>query len=110
MKFLSFTRRNGRSTLFGRTMSVVSAGLLGLLIYLSADPEAHERFHHDADQGDHECVITAFAAGEAYYVAPVIEVRPQADLFVATNQVVESRRHGTPPFRLLPSCGPPAGA
>jgi hypothetical protein len=108
MKFLSFTRRNGRCTLTGRAMALLSAGLLGLLIYLGADPEAHERFHHDADQGDHECVITAFAAGEAYYIAPVIEVRPQADLIISATPAVKNRLPETPSYRLLPSCGPPA--
>jgi hypothetical protein len=107
MKILSLTRRNGRSTLFGAAAAAVSAGLLGLLIYLGADPEAHERFHHDANQGDHECVITAFAAGEAYYLAPVIEVRPQAELILSTAPVAQSRLRESPSFRLLPSCGPP---
>jgi hypothetical protein len=110
MRILSFHRRNGRCTPFGRATGVLCASLVGLLIYLSADPEAHEQFHRDADQGDHACVVTAFAAGEAYYVAPVIEVRPQAVPVVHVAAAARSRPLESPRFLLPPACGPPARA
>jgi hypothetical protein len=104
-----FLRRDGSISAVGRTVGAVAILLVGLLAYLSADPAAHERFHHDADKADHHCVITEFAAGEALYLAPTIEVRP-------TLAVLWESAAAAPPeiFRppvdyiLRPICGPPA--
>jgi hypothetical protein len=84
--------------------------LLGLLLYLGSSPEAHGKFHHDADHCDHACVITAFAAGEVYYVAPVIAVRPMVMALTGLAAVANAPFPEAPRFRLLPICGPPLRA
>jgi hypothetical protein len=103
-----FQRQDGSSSCFGRTTAVAGLLLVALLAYLSADPEAHERFHHDAGKDDHHCVVTDFAAGEAFFLAPRLTVRP------AVTPLYEIVRGEAPEFfprpvafALLPSCGPP---
>ena len=84
--------------------------LVGLLVFLSVNPEAHEYFHHDANHGSHGCVVTEFAAGGAYALAPVVAVKPAALVVWAMAAAVEADRRQPVAFRLLPICGPPAAA
>lgn len=107
---LRFQQRNGSSTLAARITGGVAMLLIAVLVWLSADPEAHERFHHDADHEDHHCVVTDFAMGEGYYVAPRIVVAPAGMVFeVVRFTVVEALREPVD-YRLLPICGPPGRA
>jgi hypothetical protein len=110
MKHLRFTLRKGGSSRLGKVVGVAAVLLVGLLGFLAADPEAHEFFHTDAGQCDHECVVTAFAAGEGLSVVPPIEIRPTSVVvqrvhFEARESLVES-----PGYLLLPICGPPSAA
>jgi len=110
MRPFRFHRKTGDLTLAGSSVAWLGVALIALLVWLSADPSAHERFHPDAAGGDeHHCVVTEFAAGEAYYLSPVIVVRP-AETIAEVIQVraIEAPRESAD-YVLLPSCGPPAG-
>ena len=108
MKLFRFQQQNGRSSSACRTVGLVAILLLGGLCYLAANPEAHERLHAAAGHEDHQCAVTAFAAGEGLYLAPVIEVRPRAALVEAVLPIapLEALREA-PAYLLLPICGPP---
>jgi len=82
--------------------------LVGLLAYLGANPEAHEFFHKNSDQADHQCVVTHFAAGEGLYLSPQVVVAPKA---LAVQRVLVPRREVTVESFddfLPPACGPPS--
>jgi hypothetical protein len=108
MKAFRFQRKNGTSTIFGRTIGLVGVGVVVLLLWLAADPEAHEHFHHDAGQEDHHCVITDFAIGEGFYLAPSIAVRPVAAVFGSVSFEVPGALREPVDYALPPSCGPPS--
>src|SRR5476649_2383217 len=75
---LAFRRSRGRLSALGQAVGVAAALLVGLLVFLSVNPEAHEYFHHDANHGSHGCVVTEFAAGGAYALTPMVVVKPAA--------------------------------
>lgn len=50
-------------------------GSFAFALALSASPSLHERFHPDAKQPGHECVVTLIASGKYEHVAaPIIVV------------------------------------
>jgi len=103
-----FQRQDGSSSATARAVGVAAMLLVGLLAYLSANPEAHERFHHDAGHSDHHCVVTEFAAGEAFYIAPVLTLRPTlAVLFETAPAEAEDFLREPVAYVLQPICGPP---
>lgn len=107
---LRFQQRNGSSTPAARITGSVAMVLIAVLVWLSADPEAHERFHHDADHEDHHCVVTDYAMGEGYYVAPRFVVAPAEMVFeIVRFTAVEALREPVD-YLLLPICGPPGRA
>ncbi|HEY3756971.1 MAG TPA: hypothetical protein VGL42_12540 [Opitutaceae bacterium] len=107
LKAFRFQRRDGTSTVAARVTGVAAVLLIGVLLWLSADPEAHERFHHDAGHEDHHCVVTDFAMGEGYFVAPTVVVAPVKRVFgVVQIAAVEAARVAAD-VRLEPSRGPP---
>lgn len=107
MSVSGFRRINGESSALARTVGLLAVLLVMLLVWLSADPEAHEHFHHDADEADHHCAITEFALGEGYYLAPLIVVPPVPWRFEAVRfEAVEVLREPVD-YALLPICGPP---
>lgn len=110
LKAMRFQDGGGRATAFARGVGLAAISLVLLLVWLAADPQAHEHFHHDAGHEDHRCVITDFALGEGFYLLPAMEVRP---VVVAVEWVafeaVDSPREAVD-YALLPSCGPPSGA
>ena len=109
MSLPQFRRPDGSSAILARMAGAVAILLLALLVYLSADPEAHERFHHDAGHEDHHCVITDFATGEAFYLAPRFEVRPAVGVFFEVVPCEASDLLQEPvDYVLLPTCGPPS--
>jgi hypothetical protein len=104
-----FLRNDGSTSPLARITGLVGILLVGLLVWLSADPEAHERFHPDAGKEDHHCVVTEFAAGEAYYLAPVIELRPtEALLYEVARSAPKEVLREPVAYVLLPTCGPPS--
>jgi hypothetical protein len=60
--------------------AAVHVALIGSFLFalaLSASPSLHERFHPDANQPGHECVVTLIASGSYDHVAPpVISIAP----------------------------------
>src|ERR1700704_6489090 len=78
MKLFRFQHKKGGLSLFGKTMSLVAVLLIGLVSYLASSPEAHEFFHPDADHADHDCAVTAFAAGGGVFLAPHIDPETSA--------------------------------
>jgi hypothetical protein len=107
MKPYRFQQNDGDLSRFGKIVSLAAFLLIGLVSYLTVNPAAHEFFHSDADHADHECVVTAFAAGEALYLAPQIGVRPtvvavQRVHFVAGEVLRDASARILPPV-----CGPP---
>ncbi|MSU67520.1 MAG: hypothetical protein EXS40_02945 [Opitutaceae bacterium] len=119
-----------RPTLLGRGVACLAVGLLGLLVWLAADPEAHEFFHPPqvacaacghahaaplpepapADEGDHHCIVTDFAAGCTDLA--VFAVFAFAGLRLAARGVsaVSFVAPRAPRHRHAPSCGPPLAA
>ncbi len=108
MRPLRFQHKDGSASLVGKTVSVLAVLLIATVMYLSASPEAHEFFHHDANHEDHECVVTAFAAGEAFYVAPQIVVQPTTVVVERVELAAVGIAGETPAGLLPPVCGPPA--
>jgi len=102
-----FQRKDGSSTIAAQALGAAAILLVVLLTYLSVDPEAHEHFHHDADGPNHHCVITAFAAGEAWVLAGSLVVRPVIAEFSQVQwQAAESLR-GRVAQGPVAICGPP---
>jgi hypothetical protein len=108
MRSFKFQKRNGSISAFAKVVSSAAVSMVLLLVWLAADPEAHEHFHHDADKGEHQCVVTEFATGEGYYVFPQTAVPPvESGLGVAHFCADETIRE-TVAYVLLPICGPPS--
>lgn len=81
--------------------------LLAGLLWLMADPHAHEELHHDADKSAHECAVTWFAQGklDAASAAPTVIAAPELFSFLPAQRPVTVE---TTPAHLLPfACGPP---
>ncbi len=108
MRSLRFLRKDGSSSLALRVAGTAAILLIALLAYLSVDPEAHERFHHDADEPGHHCVVTEFAAAGALVLTVAFRLLPLVTHFVRVQWVQIEVRHVAVALRLLPSCGPPA--
>jgi hypothetical protein len=49
-------------------LALIGSFLFGLA--LSASPSLHERFHPDANQPGHECVVTLISSGSYDHVTP----------------------------------------
>ncbi|MGH7996380.1 MAG: hypothetical protein ACREFX_08520 [Opitutaceae bacterium] len=105
-----FRRNDGSGALLAQAAGTAAVLCVLALVWLSADPVAHEYFHHDANRADHHCGITDFALGEGYFVAPRIVVPPEPMVFRAVDR--EGPELLRPPCRylLLPTRGPPLGA
>ena len=99
--------KDGRSSPLAVAAAVMALISVMVLIWLSADPEAHERFHHGASHEGHHCIVTEFSVGEAYYLAPDIVVRPRLANFDRNPRERRVTMRETVEFTLLPSCGPP---
>jgi hypothetical protein len=65
-------------------VTLVLAGML-LAVLMSASPDLHRRLHHDADDQQHECLVTVLHAGgcDAAAPAPVLAAVHQVILFTA---------------------------
>jgi hypothetical protein len=53
--------------------AAIHLALIGSFVFalaLSASPSLHERFHSDANQPGHECVVTLIASGSYDHVTP----------------------------------------
>jgi hypothetical protein len=107
MKSLGFQSRSGECSILGRATILSAVSLVALLAWLSADPEAHEYFHHDADHADHHCTVSDFALGEGYYVAPQIVSAPTPLRLENVNCEAAEILREPVDFVLLPICGPP---
>ena len=110
MRLLRFHHKDGSGSIAFRVVGTAALLLIALLAYLSVDPEAHERFHHDADEPGHHCVVTEFAAGEALVLSVAWMLLPLVTHFVRVQWVQVEVRHAAVDLVLLPSCGPPAAA
>ena len=98
---------------FHRGLCVAAALLVVLLGVLSVSPVAHAALHagqpghHPDGDHTHHCVVTAFAAGEAWYVPPA----PLPVLPAPVAAQVTAARPGPElspvAARLQPACGPP---
>jgi hypothetical protein len=110
MKAFSFQSRNGTLSPLSKTIAAGAASIVLLLVWLSADPEAHEHFHHDAAKGEHQCVVTEFASGEGYYMVPEIAVPPVEAVFGAAHFSAADTLREAVDYVLLPTCGPPSRA
>ena len=108
MKPVKFQRRDGALSHAGKAVSLLAVLLIMAVMYLSASPESHETFHKDADHGDHECVITAFSAGEGLYTAPQIVVRPEVVVIQRVEVTAKEVAQEALRNLLPPVCGPPA--
>lgn len=107
MRALRFHRSDGSSSTALRVAGVAAMWLIALLAYLAVDPEAHERFHHDADEPGHHCVVTEFAAGEALLLTVAFLLLPLLVRFGRVQWPQSEVRHAAVDLMLQPSCGPP---
>ena len=108
MMWFRFQKRSGSVSPFARVVSTAAISIVLLLVWFAADPQAHEHFHHDADTGQHQCVVTEFAAGEGYYILPQIAGPPVESDFGVVRLCAEETIRQTVAFVLLPICGPPS--
>jgi hypothetical protein len=79
----------------------------------SVSPETHERLcrHHHQQASDADathCVVTAFAAGEAYAVPVIVFAAPVPIQGMAVRTTEARPALPRVDHRLQPSCGPPA--
>ena len=82
--------------------------LLGFILWLAADREAHECFHPDADKADHDCAVTLLAQGktDVSIAPPVVVSAPQTFFFLPSLRLAMVAV--TAPAHRLPfACGPP---
>ena len=107
MRLLRFHRKDGSSSTALRVVGTAAMLMIGLLAWLSVDPEAHERFHPDADEPGHHCVVTEFAAGAALVLTVAFRLLPLITHFVRVQWAQVEVRHPIVDLALLPSCGPP---
>ncbi|HTZ19970.1 MAG TPA: hypothetical protein VMC06_03735 [Opitutaceae bacterium] len=107
MKSVRFQQNHGSLSRFGKVVSVAAVLLIAFISYLAVNPRAHEFFHHDADHPDHECVVTAFAAGEGLYLAPAIELWPTAVVVQRVHFGAGEVLRDAFARLLPPACGPP---
>lgn len=107
MLAITFQKKNGAVSAFAKVVAANAVSMVLLLVWLSADPEAHEHFHHDADKGDHHCVVTEFAAGSGYYLVPQVALPPVDTEFGIAHFRAEEIIREAADFVLLPICGPP---
>ena len=93
---------------------MLAATLVVMLAIGSVSPEAHERLcrhhhHHPASDADAtHCVVTAFAAGEAYAVPVIVFTAPVPIQGTALRTTEARPALPRVDHRLQPSCGPPA--
>jgi hypothetical protein len=96
---------------FFHGINVLAALLVLLLGVLGVSPVLHDFCHaaganHDTDC-DHHCVVTDFAAGEAWFTPPPLLTAPTRTLVniqpaAPARPMLEPETH-----RLQPACGPP---
>jgi hypothetical protein len=102
--------KSGKISLVNQTAAAVALFAIVVLMWLSADPGAHERFHPSAGQEDHHCVVTEFVIGGAYFIAPCIVREPDTLSFGRIACEAVECLPGQVDYRLLPICGPPQAA
>jgi hypothetical protein len=140
MAFFRFHRPGAsrRPTLLGQAVAWLAVGLIGLLTWLAVDPEAHEFFHPDAaghtacahghaggahehatdpagspsenSHDEHECIVTAFAAGATDLLVFVLLACAGLSLAAHLVPTLALIARASPHFRHAPSCGPPVCA
>jgi hypothetical protein len=90
---LSLMRQRDEPAAF---LTLLVIGLLAAqlaILALAACPSLHMWLHHDADQPDHQCAVTAVVAGQLdIFVATVVTFLPFAVGFVATRMFVRVPR------------------
>jgi len=57
-------RRLQQQRLLLQTGSAVILAHLLMVLAMAASPDLHSFFHHDADDGDHECAVTHYWFGD----------------------------------------------
>ena len=90
---------------------MLAALLVLILGVLSVSPVLHEHCHantthHEADC-DHHCVVTDFAAGNAWFSPPLLPSEPARMVVVVRLAAPAGLAPGPDGYRLLPACGPP---
>ena len=85
--------------------------LVLMLGVLSVSPVLHEHCHanttnHEADC-DHHCVVTDFAAGNAWFTPPALLNEPAQISFALKLEAPTREKPGSDNYRLQPACGPP---
>jgi hypothetical protein len=92
-------------------LTLLVIGLLAAhlaILAMAVCPSLHMWLHHDADEPDHQCAVTAVIAGQLdNFIATVVTFLPFAAGFVVTRRLVRVPR----PFfgSYLLEHAPPAG-
>ena len=77
-------------------LTLLVIGLLAAqlaVLAMAVCPSLHMWLHHDADEPDHQCAVTAVIAGQLdIFVATVVTFLPFAMGFVATRTLVRVPR------------------
>jgi len=87
------------------------AGLLVLLLLfvsaLSVCPSLHHLLHHDSNDSDHCCLVTAFAKGQVGTADVVPVVAFISLVFLCGTSLVKTAPPASFDYRLSPSRAPP---
>ncbi|MCP5527971.1 MAG: hypothetical protein H7A47_14360 [Verrucomicrobiales bacterium] len=91
----------------GRLPALAAVWLLLALSWLAVDRHLHACLHEDADQPNHQCVLTLVAAGQLEAAPPMLAPPPPPGVTREGLPVRLAPAKGTT-VRLPPACGPPA--
>ena len=122
-----FVHNSGRISRLGRATAVLVSLVVGVLLWLAADPVAHAWMHadrtdgacHGHEHGSHDdshtgrgageagCVVTAFAHGQVVILGAVLWSALPIQSPVAVLEIGEKKRVARIDCALPPACGPP---
>jgi hypothetical protein len=103
MSFGSSTRRR----VLLKAISLLCLIELLALTTLAVAPGLHERLHHDANQADHHCGVTAFAAGKIHLAAASPAISQPASYVIAAI-LTPAPVYFAVDYQLLPGRAPPS--
>ncbi|HWF19966.1 MAG TPA: hypothetical protein VG754_11900 [Verrucomicrobiae bacterium] len=100
------TQTQKRTMVVRKAVSLLFLALFLFLQTLAAVPGLHRHFHHDADQADHQCVVTLLLQGNLEAASSFVSVMlPAAQVSVIPLRPAFIRV--AIDYRLLPGRAPP---
>jgi hypothetical protein len=98
---------SARASVVKKAVAALCLALFAFVQALAASPQLHQQFHHDANKGEHSCVVATLSHGKLLLtsvatlpvqpaVLPVENFLPSVPVFVVVG-------HQLPPGRAPPS-------